>query len=258
MLNTSPVPVEFMSCGRTGGSVTSLPSASNRAARAQMDHHSLHTQSVSRFSAVSKSGQPVNSQSSRTLPWARSPCQAIRGEAVCGAQSQSRCRWTSTDRKLRSSDVVMPRRRAFAEQTRVSTSSIEREKPHVRSQEVRAPVQRPQVEVLKAQRLVVGRQLRKCLWPLARPRAIVVPVGACGSRASKSAQPWPCMACSRRCASGSDPTLPTNRMAAPKAAAAQALFAPPPPMVSTIGGTEVSPSSNNPGAAGTLCTSHRG
>jgi len=120
MLNTSPVPVEFM-VGRAAGRVRDELAIRpvTRAARAKWTTTAF-TPNPSPLSAVSKSGQPVNWQSSCTLR-GESTVPSDFAEKLFAARNLSLVAAGPARIEVRSSDVVMPRRRASAEQTRVST-----------------------------------------------------------------------------------------------------------------------------------------
>jgi len=108
-------------------------------------------------------------------------------------------------------------------------------------------------EVLKAQRLVLGRANEEMSVAIGQARAIVVAVGhwiagqvVCTMALHgmlQALREWSIQPCH-------------ERMAAPKAAAAQALFARPRRCFNNRR-HEVSPSSNNPGAAERSAPSHR-
>src|SRR6266487_2071035 len=102
-----------------------------------------------------------------------------------------------------------------------------------------------------------GRQLMKCRWPLSKARAMDVPLGCALSRTGCEAMPTCFKVRSNRSPKASAPSRPTKVTAAPRDAAAQALFAPPPPRVSMTFDTEVSPSRKrySPGAKGAAFTS---
>ena len=88
--------------------------------------------------------------------------------------------------------------------------------------------------------------------PVSNARAMDVPLACAPSRARRAVIPCPTNARSRRSPSASAPTFPRNVTRAPREAAAMALLAPPPPMLSTMRETEVSPSRNrySPGGSG--------
>src|SRR5579862_3058893 len=87
----------------------------------------------------------------------------------------------------------------------------------------------------------LGRQLTKWRWPLARFRAMDLPVGADLTARRVSIREC-CSDCSSRLPASSFPIAAQKETAAPICAAASAVNAPPPPTDSSMCSTDVSPS----------------